>query len=363
MTKHNNYLVILAGGAGKRLWPISRQRLPKQFLDLSGTGRTLLQQTYDRFSEFIDPERIYVSTFDDYADEVLRQLPLVNPEHVLSEPVQLSTAPAAAWATLHVEQFDPEANIIVTPADHKITDLQRFRNAIEKGLQYVETHGDFLSIAARPTSPNTTYGYIQKGECVCGEDGLFCVKSFSEKPDIDFAKLFVESGEFVWNTGLFMWAVPTMVKQLDRLMPDMADRWHEEKRVLAFDEEQALIREFYPASLRLSVDLLILEKSENGVCVQECDFGWVDIGSWSGIYEASTHDADSNVVLSGQTILSGSSGNIISLPNGNLVCIRGLKDYVVAEKDGVLVICPREEADTFRLFRNEAQVQEGEEFV
>ena len=360
MANHNNYLVILAGGAGKRLWPVSRQQLPKQFLDIFGTGRTLLQQTYDRFASFVDASRIYVSTYDDYADEVLRQLPEIKSEHVLSEPVQLSTAPAAAWATFHIEQFDPKANIIVTPADHLITDVKRFKKDVEQGLDYVEKQADFLAIAARPTVPNTTYGYIQKGEKTSAGDDLYFVKSFSEKPDAEFAKMFVESGEFVWNTGLFMWAVPTMVKQLERLMPDMAERWHEEPRILSFDEEQALIRQFYPASLRLSVDLLILEKSENGVCVKECDFGWTDIGSWNGVYNAAHHDADGNAVLKGDALLSGCSGNIISLENGKRICVRGLKDYVIAEKDGMLVICPRNESHTLRNFLNEARMRYGE---
>ena len=363
MSEQNVYLIILAGGAGRRLWPVSRQRKPKQFLDLFGTGRTLLQQTYDRFSAFIDPAHIYVSTFDDYADEVLRQLPDVSPEHVLSEPVQLSTAPAAAWATLHIEQFDPQANIIVTPADHRIADEEQFRKDVLAGLEYVAEHADFLALAAKPKDPNTSYGYIQKGEPVCGGCPLYRVKSFTEKPGPDFARMFLESGEFVWNTGLFLWAVPTMVRQLQTLMPDVAERWHEEERVLSFDEEQALIRQFYPASLHLSVDLLILEKSENGVCVQECDFGWSDIGSWDGVYAASRRDGDGNVIIGGQTLLSGSSGNIVSLPGGRLACIRGLKDYVVAEEDGVLVICPREEVDTLRQFRNEAQVRFDENYI
>ena len=363
MANQNVYLIILAGGAGRRLWPVSRQQKPKQFLDLFGTGRTLLQQTYDRFAAFIDPAHIYVSTFDDYADEVLRQLPDISPERVLSEPVQLSTAPAAAWATLHIEQFDPKANIIVTPADHRIADEELFRSDVLAGLKYVEENADFLALAARPTDPNTTYGYIQKGESMCDGSKLYRVKSFTEKPGLDFARIFLESGEFVWNTGLMLWSVPTMVKQLQSLMPDVAARWHEEDRVLSYDEEQALIRRFYPASLRLSIDLLILEKSENGVCVQECDFGWSDIGSWDGVFAAARRDGDSNVVISGQTMLSGCSGNIVSLPDGRLACIRGLKDYVIAEENGVLVICPRSETDTLRHFRNEAQVRFGENFV
>lgn len=363
MTYHNNYLIILAGGAGKRLWPVSRQQRPKQFLDLFGEGRTLLQQTYDRFATFIDAERIYVSTFDEYADEVLRQLPDIRPEHVLSEPVQLSTAPAAAWATFHIEQFDPEANIIVTPADHRIGNTSQFQSDVEQGLRYVETHHDFLALASRPYTPNTAYGYIQKGDTVAGLQNHYLVKSFSEKPDAEFAKMFIESGEFVWNTGLFIWSIPTMVRVLEQLMPDVAARWHEEARVLSYDEEQSLIRQFYPASLRLSVDLLILEKSQHNVCVQECDFGWADIGSWNGVYDAAKHDGDNNAVLSGDALLSGCSGNIVSLSPGKIVCARGLKDYLVAEKDGVIVICPHNEAHTLRHFLNEAHMRYGEDCI
>lgn len=357
MSDQNVYLIILAGGAGRRLWPVSRQQKPKQFLDLFGTGRTLLQQTYDRFVAFIDPDRIYVSTFTDYADEVLRQLPDIQAEHVLSEPVQLSTAPAAAWATLHIEQFDPEANIIVTPADHLVTDEARFRTCVEQGLDYIEANSGFLALAARATVPNTNYGYIQKGQCLCADGSLFSVKSFSEKPSHEFAQMFVDSGEFVWNTGLFLWTIPAMVSQLEHLMPEMAHRWHEEKRVLDYDEEQALIRQFYPASLRLSVDLLVLEKTQKGVCVQEGDFGWADIGSWNGVYEAAHHDGDRNAVISGQALLSGCSGTVVSVGADHLACVRGLKDYVVAEQDGVLLVCPRNEPDIMRQFRNEARMR------
>ncbi|MBP3227868.1 MAG: mannose-1-phosphate guanylyltransferase [Bacteroidaceae bacterium] len=364
MTVHNDYLVILAGGSGRRLWPVSRKDKPKQFLDFFGTGRTLLQQTYDRFTSFINPERIYVSTFTEYTDEVLRQLPDISPDRVLAEPVQLSTAPAAAWATFHIEQIDPLANIIVSPADHLITNEEQFRKDVTAGLQYVETHKAFLALAVPPATPNTNYGYIQKGEPGIVGATHFRVKSFAEKPEAEFARMFMESGEFLWNTGLFLWQVPTMARRLAELMPDVAERWRAEKRVLSYDEEQALIRRYYPTSLRLNVDLLVLEKSAGQVCVQECGFGWSDIGSWNGLFDTARHDGDNNVTLGGLgALFSGCSGSIVSLPEGKVACIRGLKDYLVAEKDGVLVVCPRNETDALRRFLNEAQVRFGEAFT
>ena len=359
MIKHNDYCVILAGGLGQRLWPLSRRELPKQFLDLFGTGRTLLQQTYDRFSSFVPADRIYVSTFADYADLVLQQLPELDDSQALAEPVQLSTAPAVAWATFHIEQMDPEANIIVTPADQMVLNVENFRDDIVRGLEYVEEHADFLALAVKPTYPNTAYGYIQQGARQNGAQ--FRVKSFTEKPDIEVAKVFVESGEFLWNTGLFLFQVPTMARRLESLMPVMAENWRAEARILSRDEEQQLIERFYPVSLRMSVDMLILEQSEN-VSVQECTFGWSDVGTWAELHTQLPKDADGNSAIGGGTVvLSDCSNNCVYAPEGTAVCLQNLSGYVVALRNNVLVVCPDNDPQLVRKLFNEVRMKLGDE--
>lgn len=362
MRKNSDYCIILAGGVGRRLWPCSRQSLPKQFLDFFGTGHTLLQQTYDRFVRFISPDHILVSTYQGYADLVREQLPDLPAENVLAEPVQLSTAPAVAWASYHIYNRDPEANVVVTPADQHILDEERFARQIGEGLDYVEAHADFLAIGVKPTVPNTAYGYIQIGESQ-NVDGMYKVESFSEKPAIEYARLFVESGEFLWNTGLFLWHTSTMMSLLRRITPLAAQRIEEAGTNLTAAQEVMLVREYYPTTLHRSIDLVILDKCEN-VCVKPCDFGWADIGCWPEIYEVAPKDADDNAVLaSSKVLLSGCRNNVISMPENTAAVLKGLEGYLVALQGNVLVVCPNDDPAAVRRMVNEVQVQLGEEYV
>ena len=362
MVNNNDYCIILAGGAGRRLWPVSRKSEPKQFIDFFGSGQTLLQQTFNRFAKILPTQHIYVSTFYEYVEMVKEQLPEIDALHILIEPVQLSTAPAVAWATFHIEQIDPEANIIVTPSDQFVSDNERFVQQLNCALEYVETHDELLAIGVKPTVANSNYGYIQKGEN-CGTDIFYHIKSFTEKPDPEFARMFVESGEFLWNTGLFMWRIPTMARKLEELMPEVACHWREETRVLSGEEEQQLLREYYPSSLRLSVDLVVLEKSSN-ICVMECDFGWADIGSWPGIYEKMRHDADGNASNAMQDVnFNSCSHNLVYLPQGMQAAIEGVNDLLIAVKDNMLVVCPKDDPTIIRRLLNETQLRAGEDFV
>ena len=363
MIKHNDYCIILAGGAGKRLWPVSRKGHPKQFMDLFGIGRSLLQQTYDRFAAIIPPEHIFVSTFSEYTKLVMEQLPELSPDQILEEPVQLSTAPPVAWAAFHIEQIDPEANIIVTPSDQMIVNQERFKEDVIEGLKYVEDHEVFLSLGAKPTMANTSYGYIQKGEPTSNDAPIYKVKSFSEKPSEEYAKIFVESGEFVWNTGLFICQVPTLTHRLEELMPGVAEHWREEKRVLSKEEERALINQYYPASLRISIDLVILDQSTN-VCVRECNFGWADVGSWDSVRNVMKKDVDGNAVDKGAiAMLSNCKDNIVSVPNGTLVCLKDLSGYLVAMQKGVVVVCPNNNTEVLRTYMNQVQINDEGKFI
>ena len=360
MRTHNDYCLILAGGVGKRLWPYSRKEKPKQFLDFFGTGRSLLQQTYERFAKFIPKENIYISTFEDYVPLVCEQLPEIDSKNIFSEPVQLSTAPAVAWASYFIALRNPHANVVVTPADQHIVNEEIFASQVGEGLDFVAEHSDFLTLGVKPTIPHTGYGYIQKSEVSCCEN-FVRVKSFAEKPSEDFAKMFVESGEFIWNTGLFLWNVQTMKRKWAELIPAVAQHIDKFGISLSHEKEMELLNEFYPTNLHLSLDLLILERSTN-VYVRECQFGWADVGGWTDLYAVKKKDADGNTMVGSQRVIfSASKDNLINLPKDTVALVDGLEGYLVSLNDKVLVIC--RDTELVRRFSSEARMQFGEDFA
>lgn len=352
-----NYCIILAGGIGRRLWPVSSKTLPKQFLDFFGTGRTLLQQTYDRFAAILPPNRIFVSTFEDYVPLVRRQLPEIPQENILPEPVQLNTAPAAIWGTWHAVLADREATIIATPADQLIQYEDRFRKAMIRGLNYVREHPHFLAIGVKPTMPNTAYGYIQMGEPT-GEEDLYRVQSFSEKPAPDYARMFLESGEFLWNTGIFLWKGETMGDKL----AELANRPNQPVETIArqtvtIAEEMEYVRSVFTENVPSQIDLFILEKCSN-VVVQACDFGWADIGCWNELRKVGRQDADGNVAGGkAKVIFQGTQNTIVHLPAGKKAVISGLDGFLVAEENNILMICPNESPESVSRLINEAQME------
>lgn len=352
-TRNHNYCIILAGGVGRRLWPASQKELPKQFIDFFGTGRTLLQQTYDRFAQFIPTDHIFVSTFEDYVTLVKEQLPDVGDAQILPEPVQLNTAPAAIWGTWHAVLADPEANVVVSPADQLIQHTDRFEQQITSGLAYVATHAEFLAMGVKPTQPNTAYGYIQMG----GENkggNRYSVQSFSEKPEADYARMFINSGEFLWNTGIFLWKGETLGRHLSQMAhrPDQPVEAVAQQMVTVA-EEMAYVRSCIPEGLPKSIDLLVLEHCPN-VAVQQCDFGWADVGCWTELREVSHTDADGNAVSGGaKVMLQGTQNCMVRLPHDMKAIIAGLDGYVVAQQGNVLMICPGTDPDAIRRLINE----------
>lgn len=361
MDSQHNYCVILAGGVGKRLWPYSRRERPKQFLDFFGAGRTLIQQTYDRIVRFIPPERIFVSTYTDYVSLIHEQLPAVADDHILAEPVQLSTAPATAWASYHINTLDAAANIFVTPCDQLILYEDRFARELEAALHHVATHDVFLALGVPATKANTAYGYIQMGEEV--QPGLFTVRSFTEKPDLPYARTFAESGEFLWNTGLFVWNVRTFQRLSHRLMPALHEAITEAGASLTPTKELDIVRRLYPAAARRSIDLVILEQA-NHVFVQQCSFGWSDVGNWPELHAVQQKDVDGNTVIGGaKVMLSGARDNTVCLPRNVAAVIRGLDGYLVAAEGNVIVVCPNDDPGLVKKLFNEAAVTMGEEYV
>lgn len=358
----NDYCLILAGGVGRRLWPASREQRPKQFIDFFGVGKTLLQLTYDRFAAFLPKENIYVSTFAEYEPWVREQLPELSPAQILCEPVQLSTGPAAAWASWHIARQHPEACFVATPADQFITNEAAFATEIAQGLDFVRTTDRFLAMSVKATTPMTAFGYIQKDTEKGGEVGehLYKVKSFTEKPPIEFARTFVESGEFLWNTGLFLWKSETMVPHLEQIFPTFP---HANHTFATAEEEAALLRRYYPTGAFCTLDSLILERKDDSI-VQECSFGWRDVGSWPVMKDALSANVDGNATIGGAgVIFQGTKDTLVCLPEGMGAVVRGLNDFVVVLEGNMLVIMPNNDAALPRRLATEVQVRLGEEFL
>ena len=323
MTTNNNYCVIMAGGIGSRFWPYSRKNKPKQFLDFFGTGDTLLQLTYNRYSKIVPKENIFVITNAQYEELVKEQLPTLGENRILLEPTRRNTAPCIAWAAAKVKEVNPEANMIVAPADHLILKEGEFIEALEKGLEFVEKTPQLLTLGIKPNRPETAYGYIQIDEQEQGD--FYQVKAFIEKPELEFAKIFLESGEFYWNSGIFLWNVQTILDEFNKIMPEIPNRVSQGE-------------EGFASCPNISIDYGIMEKADN-VYVQLCDFGWADLGTWGSLHEASPKDLHKNVIINGNTLLYDCNNNIIAMPKGKLVVLQGLEDYLVADTDNVLLIC------------------------
>lgn len=361
MSESNNYCIILAGGKGMRLWPCSRAQYPKQFIDFFGTGRTLLQQTFDRFVKIIPREHIFVNTNQSYAELVKEQLPELPTGNLMSEPIHRNTAPSVAWTNHRISHQDPNANIIVTPSDQFVQNEDAFRQNVMEGFDFVEQHDTLLTMGVKPTRPEPGYGYIQLGEPV-GHD-LYKVQSFTEKPEREFAKMFMESGEFYWNTGLFLANVRHLTKTFIELLPMVLRNLDVINPNYTIEDELAFVKENFPSYPNLSIDYGILEKSEN-VHVMKCNFGWADIGTWHSIYESMQKSEDDNVVIDSDVMLDECKGNVIKLPKGKLAVINGLNGYIVAEKDNVLFICKKEDSSALvRKYVNEVQLKKGDEYV
>ena len=358
--RQDNYCVIMGGGIGSRFWPFSRKTLPKQFLDFLGTGRSLLQQTVDRFRQVIPTENILIVTNDLYADLVRQQLPELHDDQILLEPMRRNTAPCIAWASYHIRALNPKANMVVAPSDHLILREGEFLDVVKRGLDFVAEQPNLLTLGIRPNRPETGYGYIQIAE-PAGEN-FYRVKTFTEKPELELAKVFVESGEFYWNSGLFLWNVNTIIAALEQLLPELTSKLSPGAAVYGTPQEKAFIDANFPACPNVSIDFGVMEKASN-VYVSLGDFGWSDLGTWGSLYDLSPKDREGNVTLRCRSILYNSHDNIIVLPSGKLAVIDGLDGCLVAESDNVLLICRKDEEQAIRRYVNDAQMKMGEEYV
>lgn len=356
----NNYCVIMGGGVGARFWPFSRTNYPKQFLDFFGTGRSLLQMTYDRFVKIIPQENIFIVTNEIYSSLIKEQLPDLHESQVLYEPTRRNTAPCIAWASYHIKELNPDANIVVAPSDHLILKEDEFLEAIRKGLEFVNNKDGLVTLGILPNRPETGYGYIQIGD---EHDGDFSkVKTFTEKPNKELAKVFVESGEFFWNSGIFIWNVNTIINSFREFTPEIALQFDQGVGIYHTEAEKSFIHEHFPLCPNISIDYGIMEKSPN-TYVLCADFGWSDLGTWGSLSDLSPKDENENATLKCESAFYDAKNNIVTLDDGKLAVIQGLNDYIVAESGNVLLICQKSEEQRIRQFVADAHMTHGEEYV
>ncbi len=359
--KAHRYCVIMCGGIGSRFWPYSRARLPKQFIDFLGTGRTLLQMSYDRVAGIVPPANILIMTNERYADLVKEQLPMLDHSQILCEPARRNTAPCIAWAAWHIAARDPQASMIVTPADHVITREKEFEASVLAGFDFVEKISSLMTLGITPTRPETGYGYIQIGEHVQGH--INKVKTFTEKPDLELAKVFLASGEFFWNSGIFLWTADSVREAIRTYAPDVAAVFDATPAATFTDPaaERAFIEAAYPGCVSISIDYAVMERAAN-VFVETVTFGWNDLGTWSALYDLSPKNAEANVMQNCNVLTYNASGNIFAVRGDKLIVVDGLQDYIVADADGVLLICPKAREQKIKQMVTDARLKFGEKY-
>lgn len=356
--QENPYIIVMAGGIGSRFWPYSRNHHPKQFLDILGTGRTLIQMTFDRFQEISSAERFFVVTNQNYVDLVKDQLPELSDEQILIEPLRRNTATCIAYAAFRIMEIDSNATIVVAPADHLITAESKFQAEIQRACQAAESEGVLIAIGIKPNRPETGFGYIQYLEE--GDSSVFKAKTFTEKPNLKLAKTFLESGDFVWNSGMFVSKVSSLVAAFEKHMPDVADIFHEGKEHFGKESEAEFISRAYSLLKNVSITQGILEQSDE-VYVLPSEFGWSDLGSWQSLYELSKKDKNNNVI-EGNVILYDTENSYIKVDSKKLVVVQGLDNYLINESDNVILICKLDEEKKFREFVANAK-KKGKDFV
>lgn len=360
----NTYCVIMAGGVGSRFWPMSRTHLPKQFLDILGTGKTLIQQTVERFKDICPIENVYVVSNAEYGDIILKQVPGLKKEQILLEPLRKNTAPCLAYANQVIQKRNPNANIVVAPSDHLIMDENEFTRVIKTAVDFVKDKDVLLTLGVQPSRPETGYGYIQVNGAK-DIDGIPClrqVKTFTEKPDLELAKIFMESGDFFWNSGMFIWSIKAIQNAYCKYLPDMQSLFADGMAVYGTDEEAGYIEQVYGACDKISIDYGIMEKAEN-VYVMCANFGWSDLGTWGSLYEQMDQDKFDNAVSSSQFLPFDTRNCMVQIPEGKLAVIQGLDDYIVVDTSDVLLICRKKDEQQIRQIVDEIKAQGGEKYI
>ena len=362
-SKHH-YCVIMAGGIGARFWPMSRTSHPKQFIDILGTGETLIQQTYKRFSRILEKENIFIVTNDAYKNLVKEQIPGISDEQILCEPARRNTAPCIAYANYRILGKDPEACIVVAPSDHIILKEEVFLKDILTALAASAENDWLITLGIRPSRPDTGYGYIQfeEGKVYPNDPHLKKVKTFTEKPNLDLAITFLKCGDFLWNAGIFVWSLKSIMKSFTDLLPEMNLLFRKGIGQYGTPGEKTFINETYGICKSISIDYGIMENASN-VYVLAVDFGWSDLGTWGSLYENRSKDTNGNAVVGKNVMLFDSSNCIVNMPHDKLVVLEGLTDYIVVESENVLLVCRKSDEQLIRQFVNDVRLEKGEKFV
>jgi mannose-1-phosphate guanylyltransferase len=361
MKNSNQYVAIMAGGIGSRFWPMSRTAYPKQFLDILNLGRTLIQSTYDRFKKFIPEENIYIVTSEEYVEIVKEQLPDLPIKNIVAEPSRKNTAPCIAYISYKLKELNEKGVLICAPADHLITDETGFTKVCLEAMSFVAQHKALITLGIKPTHPNTGYGYIQF-EQQPASDNVYKVKTFTEKPNTELARTFVSSGEFLWNAGIFVWQIQSIVKAFEKHLPEMAELFEAERAQLNTPSEKNTIEKIYPLCSNISIDYGVMEKANN-VYIIPSSFGWSDLGTWNSAHENMEKDYLGNAVAGSDVIVIDAKDNMIHVPNNKLVLLQGMNDYIVVDTEDVLLICKKEKEQEIKQYVAEIKRNKGDKYL
>ncbi len=358
---NNQYVAIMAGGIGSRFWPVSRMAYPKQFLDILGIGRTLIQGTFDRFAKFIPVANIYIVTSEEYRHIVAEQLPDIPAENIICEPSRKNTAPCIAYISFKLAALNPQGSLICAPADHIILDDTAFNKVCLEAMDFVVKHRALITLGIKPSHPNTGYGYIQFEQQPVS-DNVYQVKTFTEKPNLEIAKTFLQSGDFLWNAGIFVWQIKNIVEAFEKYLPEMAELFVAESEHFNKPDEKEAINRIYPQCTNISIDYGIMEKADN-VYIIPSSFGWSDLGTWNSAYDNMEHDYLGNAAAGNQIMVIDSTRCMVHVPNDKLVLLQGLDDFIVVDTKDVLLICKKEKEQEIKEYVAEVKRNKGDRFL
>ncbi len=362
--KDNYFCVIMAGGIGARFWPMSRTSHPKQFIDILGTGETLIQQTFTRLQKICPPQNIYIVTNAIYKELVMNQLDDISEEQVLCEPMRRNTAPCIAYANYKIQKRNPDAIILVAPSDHIILKEDEFVENALSTMQAVSENDWLMTMGIKPSRPDTGYGYIQFEEqaVYSGDDQVRKVKTFTEKPNLELAKTFLQSGDFLWNSGIFIWSLKSIIIAFEKHLPEIDNLFKDGGDYYDTEDEMQFIKDTYAVCRNVSIDYGVMEKAEN-VFVRISDYGWSDLGTWGSLYDIRRKDDKGNAVVGKNVMLYDTQNCIVNVPKEKLVVLQGLKDYILVEEEGILLVCKKADEQNIRQIVSDVKIEKGEKYV
>jgi mannose-1-phosphate guanylyltransferase len=361
MMNKNHYVAIMAGGIGSRFWPMSRVAYPKQFLDILNTGKTLLQETHNRFKKFIPEENIFIVTSEEYVSIVKEQIPDFPSKNIVAEPSRKNTAPCIAYISYKLRELNNKGVLICAPSDHLILDETGFTKVCLEAMSFVSEHKALITLGIKPSHPNTGYGYIQF-EQQPASDNVYKVKTFTEKPDHELAKTFVSSGEFLWNAGIFVWQVNSIIKAFENHLPEIAEVFEAEKNHFNTEKEKEAIDRIYPQCTNISIDYGIMEKANN-VYIIPSSFGWSDLGTWNSAHDNMEKDYLGNAVAGSDVMVIDATRNMVHVPDNKLVLLQGMDDYIIVDTEDVLLICKKEKEQEIKQYLAEVKRNKGDKFL